>query len=289
MLLINGVSVATQVIRVTLMIVLLGSSSVYSQQAKSVPFMQAEEMHVSSAQKDLAGKPRFEVATIKPTPPGTQATNLSVQGGHRLHIVNNSVLTLLLFTENIQKNQIFNAPQWISETRYDIDAVPDGIEQPTLEEWKVMLRGLLQERFNLQLHREDRDLPVYYLRPSKKGTLLKRVSAEDVPSDITQHGAGVLVSTNALLENFVKTLECCIVDRPVINETGLTGKYDFTLSWRPAPLQADSTERGDAGTEGEQRPDIFTALREQLGLRLVAGRARTGVVVVDTVSKPTNN
>jgi uncharacterized protein (TIGR03435 family) len=226
--------------------------------------------------------PAFEVAVIKPADPNDHNQGFRLDG-HRVSIESTTMTSLICFAYSIQKSQIVNAPQWFEEQPWNIDGVPDTEGAPDWHQYRRMLQKLLSARFGLQMHHDKRELPVYTLTVAKAGPKLEKSQSDpDALSDQSGHGIGsqqYMKFTNDLMIDFARFLQL-MVDRPVIDETKLSGRYDFTLLWTPDELRAP--EPGAA-------PGLFTAVREQLGLELKATRAPTDVFVIDGATQPTQN
>ena len=146
-----------------------------------------------------------------------------------------------------------------------------------------MLQKLLATRFGLQMHPDKRELSVYALTIAKGGPKLEKSKSEpEALSDSSGHGIGAqqyMKFTNLSMAGFAQTMEL-MVDKPVIDQTNLSGRYDFTLLWTPDTLRAAPTDTA---------PGLFTAVQEQLGLKLEATRAPADVLVIDHAERPSEN
>jgi uncharacterized protein (TIGR03435 family) len=221
----------------------------------------------------------FEVAAIRPTTNNQGGpTGLNVFDGGLLRITNATVRFLILATFRIQKDQIAGGPGWLDSDRFDIEAKTGRPEKTAQDQIPPLLENLLAERFHFKFHRETRELTVNLLDIDKSGPKLKS-SAEGTATDMNMsYGPGKTQLTGTGVDT--KSLAAGLglsLGRIVVDQTGLKGNYDLTLEW--SPDQAD-----DATT-----PSLFTALREQLGLRLYSGKAPVEVVVIDNVEKPSEN
>jgi uncharacterized protein (TIGR03435 family) len=143
-----------------------------------------------------------------------------------------------------------------------------------------MVRKLMADRFQLKFHYEKRELPVYLLTVAKGGPKLKKGDPNE-PAGLGG-GPGNLGATNATMADLAELLAHGFLDRPVIDQTGLAGKFDLRLTWTPDEMQA-ATQSADAP------PGLFTAIQEQLGLKLVSTKAPADVIVIDHVEKPSAN
>lgn len=195
------------------------------------------------------GKPQFEVATIRAADPANQNQGFHTRG-RRILVENERVSDVVAVAYGVHRAQIVDAPAWFDRERYDIEGVPDLPGYPDLPQMQGMLRRLLEERFGLQLRREQRELPVYAMTVGKGGAKLKK-SAGD-PSglpDQTGHGEGeqqVVRFTNCAMSDVALEMQG-FLERPVVDQTGLPGRYDFTLRWTPSlaavPLSAEVRRR----------------------------------------------
>ncbi|HEV2709950.1 MAG TPA: M56 family metallopeptidase [Edaphobacter sp.] len=223
--------------------------------------------------------PTFEVATIKPSSPEERGPRFGGEP-HRFSVIHASLNDLFDFAYGLQKRQILDAPDWVASESYDISAVPDGEGEPSIKQWRSMVRKLMLDRFQLKFHYEKRELPVYLLTVAKGGPKLKKGDPNE-PAGLGG-GPGNLGATNASMADLAGLLAHGFLDRPVIDQTGLAGKFDLRLTWTPDEMQA-ATQSADAP------PGLFTAIQEQLGLKLVSTKAPADVIVIDHVEKPSAN
>jgi uncharacterized protein (TIGR03435 family) len=246
----------------------------------------------SSAQgpqgSDDATLPRFDVASVKPNDSSSgaaQSGNLP-DGGYRG--TNVTLRRLLIDAYGVQANQIVDAPDWLNSARFDVNARAASQDDQT----PARLRALLADRFQLIAHTEKRPRPVYALelsRPDGKlGPGLKPSTADcsfaAVDHQPKRTGCGVrgstgnwggsLGGTGKTLSEIADALGDHGADRPVVDKTGRSGQYDFELRWSNNP-SPDTDE-----------VSLVTALREQLGLALVADTAPVDVLVIDHIEKP---
>lgn len=224
--------------------------------------------------------PSFEVATIKPADPNQSKGNFRI-GGHRINIENQSVDSLLSVAYAIHQKQIVDGPAWLDTQRYDIVEQPDVEGVPNLRQIQEMLQELLASRFDLTFHREKRELSIYAITVAKGGPKLAK-SAKSSSGLPTQSGSGsggqqIRKFTNNSMSDFALGMQA-FLDKPVVDETGLAGRYDFILKWTPDEI---STNNPNAP------PGIFTAAQEQLGLKLEPTKAPTDVLVIGHVERPT--
>jgi uncharacterized protein (TIGR03435 family) len=157
-----------------------------------------------------------------------------------------------------------------------------------------MLKELMKDRFGLSLHTEKRELSVYAIRIGKNGPAgIRMVKNTTNGERVGAQGLGRTAFAGVTMAGLAGQLQLRVLDRPVIDQTGLTDRYDFTLNWRPDEFQfprASAEQRASAVANGaDALPDLFTAFQEQLGLKLEAAKAAAEVLVIDKVSKPSEN
>jgi len=174
---------------------------------------------------------------------------------------------LIGFAYDVDNGQIIGSPKWSDVERYDVIGKMVAVSSPTPANAKLMLQTLLAERFQVKIHRETREMPVYVLTVAKNGVRMK-------PSTVGDDGAGgampirgaKIPARDTTVQFLAASLQKLVLDRPVLDETGLTGGFDFDLSWRPDPSQFHGM--GDKVRSDPNDPDLFTAMQEQLGLQL---------------------
>ncbi len=240
-----------------------------------------------------AASPAFEVASIKPSKPGPQ---------HIFEVTPSGSLTWQASVGDVIRIaykvkppfQIYGAPGWAESEEYMIVAKPPEGSPPinpkNLPRETVFLQriqALLADRFQLKVHHEKRDMPVYVLVVAKGGPKLKegdaaqpfrlRIGKGSISND---GGAKIGTLASVLSNNF---------DRPVLDETGLTGSYRLQLKWTPDPPAVAPGQPSASSANDAAGPSLFTALQEQLGLKLEATRRPIEVLVVDRVERPSEN
>lgn len=235
--------------------------------------------------------PSFEVATIKPTAPGEQRHAFVVQG-RSFKTINSTLIGLISISYGVQDKQIVNAPDWMNSEHFDIDAEPDAPGLPNKKQLMTMVQKLLADRFQLKFHREKRDMSAYVLTVGKAGPKMTKIDAG--PNDLPGFGfgpIGTLRVFRANMEDFSEFLQSQVLDRPVVNQTGLDGRWNFILKWTPDDSQfvgrgitvPPPTDSNDAA------PPLFTAIQEQLDLKLDAQKTAVDVMVIDHVEHPSAN
>ena len=232
----------------------------------------------------------FEVATIKPSMPDRPGKLFTVRGRQVL-TVNTTVTDLVVFAYDLHARQVTAGPSWMDTEKFDVTGQPEAQGIPAIPQLRAMIRQLLANRFKLTFHREPRDLPVYALVVASGGPKLARNDSNPngLPS-LFFKGLGVLPAVNATLGDLAGVMQSAVLDRPVVDKTGLSGRYDFTLTWTPDESQfASMGVRVPPPAPDATAPGLFTAFQEQLGLRLEPTRAPVEVLVIDTVEKPSEN
>jgi uncharacterized protein (TIGR03435 family) len=235
----------------------------------------------------------FEVATIKPSNPATPGQSLLVgRGGGNLFTTTNTTLNdLITFAYGLHVTQITGGPSWLASEKFDITGKPEQAGIPNATQLRTMLQKLLAERFSLTFHREKRELSAYRITVVKSGPKLTKSESGGILPGFGGRGPGAIGVRNATMPEFADFFQARVLDRPVVDQTGLSGRFDFTLEWRPDTLQtaALGANAPQLPPEVESRPDLFTAIQEQLGLRLEPGKTPVEVFVIDQVEKPSEN
>lgn len=236
-------------------------------------------------------KPSFEIATIKPSKPEQPGLYFRVQG-RKLTTLNTTLVDLLGFAYGVQKKQILGLPAWAEADKFDLAGEPDAPGAPNDKQWKGMMRKLLAERFKLTFHHDKKELSVFAISVAKTGSKLtaSQGDPDGLPGNFFR-GLGDMVNSNSTLQDFADVMQAAVLDRPVVDQTGIKGRFDFTLKWTP-----DESQFGGMGVKvpppsdkADALPSLFTAMQEQLGLKLDATKAPVDVIVVDHVEKPTDN
>jgi uncharacterized protein (TIGR03435 family) len=201
--------------------------------------------------------PAFEVATIKLTNPGGRGGGFRVQG-RQFSAINMSVGNLILFAYGIHPRQLLGAPDWIDKDRYDVLGEPDVEGQPNNRQMQALIQKLLADRFSLKFHREKRDLSVYEMVVGKTGGKLT-IAEGDPKADPLMffYGPAKFNAKNATMAGFAGFLQRGVLDRPVLDQTGLTGRYDFGLLWRPELPLGDNGNNPLPPSDSDGLPDIL--------------------------------
>jgi uncharacterized protein (TIGR03435 family) len=235
-------------------------------------------------------KPTFEVASIRPAALGSHPRSIQYSAGGRFTASNVPLRALIEEAFDIRDFQVAGGPDWVNQEQFDITAKAEGDADKA--QVRAMLQSLLADRFKLVLRRESKEVNVYALTVGKAGPKLKEVKLdEDNAARGVRFGgigrvAGVMASMPQLVVMLsdIKLNGSAILDRPVLDRTGLTGVYDFKLEWSGEEQSADrTTSTNPAG------PSIFTAMQEQLGLRLESTRAAVEFFAIEQAGRPTEN
>ncbi len=228
-----------------------------------------------SAQTPLA----FEAASVKPASPdkGSVMYYRTPPGG-RVSVSNATLKLLIQNVYRVRDFQVTGGPAWLARDGWDIEATPgSNITSATAEQRDEMFKSLLRDRFHLALHRETKELPVYDLVVTKGGSKLPP-SGDEQGYGMTNTGSITFKKTT--VSTFAAVLSGAL-GRKVIDKTGLEGNFDFDLHWTP-------DERADAHPD-DAGPSVFTAIQEQLGLRLESSKGPVEILVIDRAEKPDEN
>jgi bla regulator protein blaR1 len=253
----------------------------------------------------------FDVASIKPSSGDDRRVGIQFMPGGGLRTTGTTLKFLITFAYDVRDFQVSGGPGWINSDRFDIlaksdrDAAEGGQDdlrkmsdaqmKTATEQMRAKLQALLADRFQLTIHHETKDAPVYALVIGKNGPKLKESEVKQGErrrmmrmgrSELSGEGAPIDLLTNTLSN---------VLGRPVIDRTGLKGNYDFKLTWTPDPGQAGGPGGPPPpGVEAPPPPDpngpsIFTAVQEQLGLRLESQKGPVDLIVIDRVEKLSEN
>jgi uncharacterized protein (TIGR03435 family) len=232
----------------------------------------------------------FEVATVKPSVPDRPGKLFTVKG-RQVITINTTTNDLITFAYGIHAKQIIGGANWMESDKYDVTGQPEGDGLPNTNQLREMIQKLLTDRFKLTFHRDKRELPAYAVLVGPTGSkITKNESNPNGLPGLFFKGLGVMVVTNATMADFAGTMQGAVLDRPVVDRTGLSGRFDFTLQWTPDESQfAGMGVRVPPPSPDAQLPTLFTAMQEQLGLRLDSTRAPVEVFVIDKVERPSEN
>ena len=239
------------------------------------------------AQQAVEPPRTFAVATIKPSAPdavaGTQIR------GNRFATEGTTFVDVFKYAYNVHPDQVVGGPAWLRTEKFDILADPETEKRPSSDQMKALVQQLLVERFHIVMHHEQKVLPVYALVKTADTPKLTKSTAE--PNGIPSVGygpGGTLQVANATMANFATFLQRFVLDRPAIDQTGITGHFDLILRWTPDSVRANGRP-GDSQEDASAPPNLFTAIKEQLGLKLVAEKAATDVFIIDRAERPSED
>jgi uncharacterized protein (TIGR03435 family) len=215
-------------------------------------------------------QPAFEIASIKPTDPSNVGNQMFSQPGGRFRGINATLKSLIRYAYDVDDEQIIGASGWMESAGYDIAA---KASDPNAADLRPMVRTLLADRFHLQFHNATRELPIYILSVSKAGAKLIAVGKAGIG---VGGGKGRLNGKGADMATLARVLRARL-GRVVYDRTGIGGFFDFQVNFAP-----DDSVNADT-------PSIFTALQEQLGLKLETQKGAVDVIIVDHADKPSDN
>jgi uncharacterized protein (TIGR03435 family) len=230
----------------------------------------------------------FEVAAIRPSKRSDLSGGIkALPGGNGYTAENIPVKLMISLMYRIPMRQISGGPDWLNSDRYNIEAKADG--PYSIDDLHIMFQNLLADRFNLKFHIETKEGPVYALETEESGTKMKvNQSAQDfrIPMNFSPDG---VVAVRVGMPYFCWWLgqQLQTSGRPVVNHTGLDKNYDFTLTYMPE-LPPDFS-KDNLPPEVRDRPSIFDALKEQLGLKLLPQKGPVDHYVIDHIDRPSDN
>lgn len=231
----------------------------------------------------------FEVASIKPVKPGGRGGGIKPMSAGQGYIAEGVPVKLIInLMYKVPMKQITGGPSWLDTDLWDIQAKAD--RSYNIDDLHTMFQNLLADEFKLKFHKETREGPVYALMVDKGGSKMKvNESAQDYEIPIMGGPGGVLTGKRVPMEYLCYFLVQALRDdaRPVIDKTGFTGNFDFTLSFAPELPANFPKENLPAGFL--DRPNLFDALRQQLGLKLEPQKGPVEYYVIDHVEKPAGN
>ncbi len=241
--------------------------------------------------------PSLEVATIKLSPPDPpdQRSKAFDFNGHEYTARNTNLNDLLAIAYGVHSEQIVGAPDWANSVHYDITGIPDAPGRPNHKQAGILLKKLLVDRFQLKSHSETRVLSVYAITVAKDGPkMTKDTGPANAPQGFSFRGKfGDLFVLNETTYDFANDMQAWVMDRPVVDQTGLTDRYDFQLKWTPDDSQF--TQWGanvvvpPTNDTPNAPPNLYTAIQQQLGLKIEPTKAPDVVLVIDHVERPSAN
>jgi len=278
-------------------------------------------MFVAIALGAQSARPAFEVASVKSSDPAQRGMTIQTLLGGRFNSKGVPLRLLMTYAYHLRDFQIIGGPDWIGTDRWDIEARAEEGSIPAvtgraypnaIDPMAIRLQTLLEVRFRLKAHREMKEVLIYELTIAKSGLKMK-LSEDQTPFRLpergdaqppAQRGGGVprynmrtgrgSVQASAVeLPSLIQALSQQ-VGRVVVDKTGLSGLFDIKLEWTPDPITAGPRGGAIQGPEAappidSSGPSIFTALEEQLGLKLESAKGPVEVLVIDSVQKPSEN
>src|SRR5215469_8638210 len=246
---------------------------------------------------DPKAKPQFEVATIKPSDPNRPGWGITVNPSGILRTLNTTLNDLIKFAYDMHPKQVVGASAWADSEKFDIEAKPDKPGMPSVKQMKMMLQKLLADRFSLTSHKDKKEMSAYAITVAKSGVKIKKEENATLPlpgfGGQPQRGFN---TNNATLAEFASVMQAQFMDLPVIDQTGLGDtRYTFILKFTPDPgmrpfgAAARPPEAQPATTDPDAPPDLFSAMEQQLGLRMQKANAQVEVMIIDKVEKPSAN
>jgi uncharacterized protein (TIGR03435 family) len=246
--------------------------------------------------------PEFEVASLKPNTSGALGFSIVPLPGGKLNANNISLKRLIAVAYSVTDFQIFSSVPWLESERYDMEARAPG--PASTPQMRLMLQPLLGERFKLKLHRETREMKIYTLTQVKPGafgaglvespgecgseTTPQPALKNGTPCGVVNMGPGRVAGQRGRIAQLCDRLST-LLSVTVVDKTGLQGNYNITMNWAPDP-DMERTLTGDHPPAGDvPGPSVFTAIQEQLGLKLTAGKGPVEVLVIDSAEKATAN
>ena len=228
--------------------------------------------------------PDWEVVAVKPDDPDSAEAGFWIHD-RGLEIKGKTAEQLLLYGYGLHESQVLNAPDWMRAERWHVAGVAGVPGQPNRKQMERLVRKLLTERFGLVMHHEQREMRVFALAVAKGGPKMA-TSTDDPNAPMYEHdsrsdGQATMQVKNVSMGEVSGMLMRLFLDRPVVDQTGLTRRYDFQLKWTQDETRAPA--------DGSAPPGLFTAIQEQLGLKLEPTKAPAEVLVVDNVGRPGAN
>jgi len=227
--------------------------------------------------------PDWEVLSVRPSDPDSKAIGYNVQGDQIL-LRRQTLEAMMMVGFGLHKKQIVDAPEWARSVEWEVRGKPDAPGEPDSAQIRSLVRKALIERFGLKTHPEQREMPVFALTVTK-GSVKISASTSDpdgLPdeNDRESGGESTVIMTNVSMANLVTLLDFRL-ERPVVDRTGLSGRYDLKFTY--------TMDESRPATDRNAAPGLFTALQEQLGLKLEPEKTAADVLVIDKVERPSAN
>ncbi len=245
-----------------------------------------------------SAKPEFTVATIKPSRPDAPRGGYGFRG-QDVTTTNVTVNWMIKFAYNLHARQITGGPAWLDSAKYDTVGRPDTPGQPNRDQMKLMIQGLLADRFlssSSSTSKREGTAGVRAMMVLKTGAKITTSAGDPnaFPGIGFGQGPGILtlVGRNTTLDGIANGLQSNVLDKPVVNQTGLTGRYDLLLRFTPDTAQVANfggLPPGGNSADPDAPPDIFSAFQQQLGLKLESTKAFVDVMVIEKIERPSEN
>jgi uncharacterized protein (TIGR03435 family) len=237
--------------------------------------------------------PSFEVATIKPNDSGASQMQGLTVNGRNFATRNSSLVDLISFAYNVQPKQIFGAPDWADKDRFDIAAVPDVEGVPNVNQLRIMVQKLMTDRWKLTFHHDKKELSAFVLSVGKNGQKLTPTQSNGPLPGLGFRpvpGGLMLLTQNATMADFTGFLQLVVLDRPVVDHTGISGRYDMSFKFTPddSLFNGRGPRAGAATDNAETLPGFFEGI-QQLGLKLDAEKTPVDVIAIDHAEKYSAN
>ena len=267
---------------------------IFASHAPSLAFAAfSQEVPAPLKQLPPDADPSFDVATIKPNISGAPMMQGLNEKGRYFTTSNTSLSDLIQFAYDIQSKQIVDAPEWIGKDRYDISAVSNQEGVPTLQQVRVMVQKLLTDRCKLTFHKDKRELSAFVLVVGKNEPKLSPTELKGpvpVNSLFPASNGWTLSMRNASTTDFTGYLQMIVLDRPVVDQTGISGKFDLSITFTPDDSQFNGHPPPSKHTDNnDTAPGLFEAIQQQLGLRLESRKTLVDAMAIDHVEKPSQN
>lgn len=245
---------------------------------------------------DPNAKPEFEVATVKPSDPNRPGWGINVNRSGKFTTLNTTLADLIKFAYDLHPKQVVNAPAWFDSDKFDVEGKPDMPGMPSVTQMRMMLQKLLVERFSLKFHKEQKELSAYAISVFKGGEKIKKEENAPVPvpgfGGRPQNGFNV---RNATMAEFASVMQAQFMDQPVVDQTGLGNtRYTFVVKFTPDatmhPFGSGSAPpQPPPAADADAPPDLYSAMEQQLGLRMQKTKAPVDVMVIEKIEKPSAN
>jgi uncharacterized protein (TIGR03435 family) len=212
-----------------------------------------------------------------------------MENDHRFIATNFTLKLLIAAAYDLNPRTIDGGPGWTDSEKFTIEAITPGEKRPDHDQQMLMLRTLLLDRFHLKFHRVPKVFAIYEISVAKGGILFEATrepNRDPMVTSVVYPDHLEMPARNASMDDLARVMQRAILDRPVVDKTGLTGRYDFDLDWAP-----DETQFGGAipTPQDTKSPPLLVAMREQLGLEMKATRGPIDTLVIDKADKPDNN